>query len=97
MRSLHRTEIPGTIRRLAAVPAWLHHSASDLLQRAHRSKAGGEIMGTEQQTETTVMHWVSVVGRCLNPKKNKELGYPNRQHNTKARQHFVNHKHFTKN
>jgi len=30
-------------------------------------------MGTEQQTETTVMHRASVVGRCLNPKNSKEF------------------------
>ena len=42
-------------------------------------------MGTEQQTETTVMHRASVVGRCLNPKNSKEFGCPNRQLKTEKR------------
>ena len=42
-------------------------------------------MGTGQQTETTVMHRASVVGRCLNPKNSKEFGCPNRQLKTEKR------------
>ena len=36
-------------------------------------------MGTEQQTETTVMLRVSVVGRRHNLKNSKEFGYPELQ------------------
>ncbi|XXG71156.1 hypothetical protein AAC387_Pa07g0474 [Persea americana] len=52
---------PGIIKRLAAVPARLGHSASDLLQGAHRSKARGGEWVQNSRRRPRFTHRVSVI------------------------------------